>query len=182
MTETPEIKLNFFNTIWKEHQWFLIYEFKLIGTDFFRQTDEEILKTLIGTRILGNSLYHSEMDDKDTEVAVKNVSRPYVFGKIEISDFKFLQSKTDFGKWLAKFRNEDWEDDREDAQILINKAENQLWPRTNLKNGVWFLSKEQFEEDSDKLDELYWIYLHFETFIEIDREHEIVRTFDFGYD
>jgi hypothetical protein len=160
----------------------LIYEFQLKGTDFFRQTDKEILKTLIGTRILGNSLYHSEIDDQDTEVAVKNVSRPYKIEKIEISDFEFLQSKTDLGKWLTKFRNEDWEDDREDAQILIDKAENELWSRTNLKNGVWFLSKEQFEEDSNKLDELHWIYLHFETFIEIDREHEIIRTFDFGYD
>lgn len=182
MTEPSQIKLNFFNTICKEHQWFLIYEFQLTGTDIFRLTDKEILKALIGTRILGNSLYHSEMDDKDTEVAVKNLSRPYKIEKIEISDFKFLKSKTEFEKWLAKFRNEDWKDDRKDAQILIDVAGNQLWSRTNLKNGVWFLSKKQFEEDSDKLDELHWIYLHFETFIEIDRECEIIRTFDFGYD
>ena len=182
MIENSEIKLNFFSTIWKEYQWFLIYEFKLTRTDFFRLTDKEILKALIGTRILSKSLYHPVMDGKETEVSVKNVSRPYDFEKIEISNFKFLQSKTDFEKWLIKFRTEDWEDDREDAQILIDKAENELWSRTNLKNGVWFLSKELFEEESNKLDELHWIYLHFETFVEIDREKETIRTFDFGYD
>lgn len=182
MTETSEIKLNFFNTIWIEYQWFLIYEFKLTGTDFYRETDIEIIKTLIGTRILGNSLYHSEMDDMETEVAVKNVSRPYEFEKIETSDFKFMQSKTDFGKWLTKFRTEDWEDDRDDAQILIDRAEKELWSKTNLKNGVWHLSKEKFENDSDKLIEVHRIYLHFETFIEIDRENKLIRTFDFGYD
>lgn len=182
MTETSEIKLNFFKTIWKEYQWFLIYEFQLTGTDFFRLTDKEILSALIGTRILSNSLYHPEMEEGETEVSVKNVSRPYDFGKIEISNFKFLQSKTDFEEWLIKFRTEDWEDDREDAQSLFDKAENALWSRTNLDNGVWFLSKEQFEEESEKLEELHWIYLHFETFIEIDREKETIRTFDFGYD
>ena len=182
MTETSEIKLNFFKTIWKEYQWFLIYEFQLTGTDFFRLTDKEILKALIGTRVLSNSLYHPEMDESETEVSVKNVSRPYDFGKIEISNFKFLQSKTDFEEWLIKFRTADWEDDREDAQSLLDKSEYALWSRTNLDNGVWFLSKEQFEEESDKLAELHWIYLHFETFIEIDREKETIRTFDFGYD
>lgn len=182
MKETSEIKLNFFNTIWKEYQWFLIYEFKLTGTDFFRQTDEEILKTLIGTRILGNSLYHPEMVDKETEVAVKNVSRPYEFDKIEISDFQFLDSKTDFQNWVTKFRTEGWEDDRDDAQILIDRVEKELWSRTNLEKGVWHLTKEDFEEESNKLIEVHWIYGHFETFIEINREKKIIRTFDFGYD
>ena len=182
MTETSEIKLIFFNTIWKKFQWFLIYEFQLKGTDFFRQTDKEILKSLIGTRILGNSLYHSEMDEKDTEVAIKNVSRPYEFEKIEIPDFKYLQSKADFENWLIKFRTEGWEDDREDAQILIDRSENEIWSRTNLQNGIWYLTKENFESDSNKLSEVHWIYAHFETFMEIDRENEIIRTFDFGYD
>ncbi|MFC0879009.1 hypothetical protein ACE01N_20610 [Saccharicrinis sp. FJH2] len=182
MTETSKIKLNYFNTIWREYQWFLIYEFQMTGADFFLRTDKEILKTLIETRVLGKSLYHPEMDEKEKEVAVKNFSRPYEFEKIGISDFKFLQFKADFEKWFIKFKTIDWKDDREDAKILIEKAEKVIWSRTNLKNGVWQLSKENFKEDSDKLDEIHWIYLHFETFIEIDRENKIIRTFDFGYD
>ena len=182
MTETSKIKLSYFNTIWKEYQWFLIYEFQLTNANFFKQSDNDILKTLIGTQILGNSLFHPEMEEKNTEVAVKNVSRPYEFEKFEISDFKFLQSKTDFEKWVIKFRTEGWEDDRNDAQILIDRAEKELWSRTDLKKGLWHLTKENFEDDSDKLTEVHWIYLHFETFIEIDRENELIRTFDFGYD
>jgi hypothetical protein len=182
MTETSKIKLEYFKTIWKEYQWFLLYEFQISEIDFFQLTDEEILKTLIGSRILKNSLFHPEMEEKKIEVAVKNVSRPYDFEKIDFSDFKLLESKDDFEKWLIKFRTEEWEDDRDDAQILIDKAEKEIWSRTNLKNGVWYLSKENFEEGSDKLAEIHWIYAHFETFIEIDREKKIVRTFDFGYD
>jgi hypothetical protein len=182
MTEISDIKLRYFNTILREYQWFLLYEFETSETDFFLLKDEEILKTLIGSRILGESLYHPEMEIKDTEVAVKNVSRPYEFKKIEITDFKFLESKLDIENWLIKFRTEGWEDDREDAQILIDRAEKEIWYRTNLQNGIWHLTKENFEDDSNKLSEIHWIYAHFETFIEIDRENGIIRTFDFGYD
>jgi hypothetical protein len=44
-------------------------------------TDKEILKSLIGTRILSKSLYHPVMDGKETEVSVKNILRPYDFEK-----------------------------------------------------------------------------------------------------
>ena len=182
MTETPNIKLRHFKTIGQEYQWFLLYEFQILSLDFLAQTDEKILKNLIGTRIFRKELSHPEMGEKETQVVVKNVSRPYEIEKIDLTDWKFIKSKSEFQKWLRKFRTDDWEEDREDAQILIDKAEKELWSRTIMTDGVWYLSKENFEDDSDKLIENHWIYLHFETFIEIDRQNKLIRTFDFGYD
>ncbi len=83
---------------------------------------------------------------------------------------------------FLKFRTNGWKEDIEDAQILIDKAENELLARTKFINGVWHLSKGKYNDDSEKLVEIHWIFLHFETFIEIDRGEKIIRTFDFGYD
>jgi hypothetical protein len=184
MTETTNIELKYFKTIGHEYQWFILYEFAVSDKVLFDKSDQEILRELISSKILDKILYHNEMDGIELELKGLGESpgRPFEFDKIEMSDFQFIESKTDFQNWVIKFRTEDWEDDREDAQILIDRAEKELWSRTNLKNGVWHLTKEKFEEDSDKLIEVHWIYLHFETFIEIDRENKLIRTFDFGYD
>ena len=182
MRETPELKLKYFNTSWREYQWFLIYEFQISEKGFFKIKDEEILNKLIGTRVFSKILHHPELENKETEVSVQDISRPYEIENVTFSDFKFLESKAEFENWIIKFRTKGWEDDRNDAQILIEKAEKEIWSRTSLKNGVWYLSKDNFEEESNKLNQIHWVYLHFETFIEIDRENTLIRTFDFGYD
>lgn len=176
------MKLKYFNTIWREYQWFLLYEFQVSEIDLFKSTDQEILTAIIGTNILGNVLFHSEMENKAIEVSVQNVSRPFNFKKVTVNDFKFLESRETFETWVDKFSSDDWEDDREDAQILIAKAVNEIQSRTNFKNGFWHLSREKLEDNSEKLANLHWVYLHFETFIEIDRTNNTIRTFDFGYD
>lgn len=182
MKEIHEIELKYFKIIWIKYQWFLLYEFKITDIDFFKLTDNEILNYLIDSRILRNELFHHEMEGKEVEVDTKNIFRPYYFKKIELSDFQFIKSKPDFEKWIIKFGNEGWEDDRDDAQILINQVEKELWSLTNLENGVWHLTKGSFENDSDKLIDTHWIYTYFETFIEIDRQNKMIRTFDFTYD
>lgn len=184
MTKTTNIELKYFKTIEHAYQWFFLYEFAVRDKVLFDKSDQEILKEIISTKILNKSLYHNEMNGIETELkGLRETSgRPFEFDKIEISDFHFIESKTDFQKWLIKFRTEGWEDDRNDAKILIDSAEKELLSRTNLKNGVWHLSKEKFEQDSNKLIEVHWIYVHFETFIEIDRANKLIRTFDFGYD
>jgi len=184
MTETTNIELKYFKTIGHEYQWFILYEFAVSDKELFNKSDQEILGEIISSKILDKRLYHDEMDG--TELELKGLreppGRPFEFDKIEMSDFEFNDSKTDFQNWVIKYRTEDWEDDRDDAQILIDRAEKELWSRTNLKNGVWHLTKKKFAEDSIKLIDINWIYLHFETFIEIDRENKLIRTFDFGYD
>lgn len=184
MTETTNIELKYFKTIGHEYQWFILYEFAVSDKVLFDKSDNEILKEIISSKILNKSLYHNEMDGIEIELKGlgETPGRPFEFDKIETPDFQFIESKTDFQNWLSRFRTEGWEDDREDAQILIDRAEKELWSRTNLKNGVWHLTKENFEDDSDKLIEIHWIYLHFETFMEIDRANSMIRTFDFGYD
>jgi hypothetical protein len=175
------IKLEYFETIGHAFQWFIIYEFVVDKIELFEKSEKEILNEIITTRILNKTLYHKEMDGFELEIKGLG-SRPFEFEKIEISDFHFIHSKSEFEKWLDKFRKEGWEDDREDAQILIGKAEKELWSRTILENGVWHLSKMDIDDDSDKLIDIHWIYLHFETFIEIDKKNKLIRTFDFGYD
>ncbi|MBA6316921.1 hypothetical protein [Cellulophaga baltica] len=184
MTETTNIELNYFKTIGHGYQWFLLYEFVIGDKTLFDKSDIEILKEIISSRILNKSLYHNEMDGIELELKGlgETPGRPYEFDKIEMSDFQFINSKTDFKNWITKFRTEGWVDDQDDAKFLMDRAEKELWSRTDLKNGVWYLTKENFEEDSDKLIEIHWIYLHFKTFIEIDRKNETIRTFDFGYD
>ena len=184
MTETTNIELKYFKTIGHEYQWFILYEFVVSDKVFFDKSDNEILKEIISSKILNKRLYHNEMDGIEIELKGlgETPGRPFEFDKIETSDFQFMESKTDFQNWVSRFKTEGWEDDREDAQILIDRAEKELWSRTNLKNGVWHLTKENFEDNSDKLIETHWIYLHFETFIEIDRANSMIRTFDFGYD
>jgi hypothetical protein len=85
------------------------------------------------------------MEGREFEVAVQHVARPFEFDKLSISDFQFMASKMEFEEWLIKFRTDDWEDDRQDAQILIDKAEKELWLRTKIEAGVWHLSKNNFE-------------------------------------
>ena len=184
MTETTNIELKYFETIGHEYQWFILYEFTVSDMILFEKSDQEILKEIISSKILNKSLYHNEMDGIELELkGLREIpGRPFEFDKIEMSDFQFIESKTDFQNWVIKFRTEGWEDDWDDAQILINRAEKELWSRTKLKSGVWHLTKEIFENDSDKLIDVHWIYLHFETFIEIDRANSMIRTFDFGYD
>ena len=184
MTETNNIELKYFKTIGHEYQWFLLYEFVVSDKTLFDKSDAEILKEFVSSRILDKILYHNEMGGIELELkGLREIpGRPYEFDKIEMSDFQFIETKTEFENWISRFRTEGWEDDREDAQILIDRAEKELWARTDLKNGVWHLSKANFEDGSDKLIEVHWIYLHFETFLEIDRNNQTIRTFDFGYD
>ena len=182
MIASSQIKLRYSNAIWIKSQWFLLYEFEIMESKFFEKSDEQILKSLIGSRIVEENLFHSEMEGREFEVAVQHVARPFEFDKLSISDFQFIASKKEFEEWLIKFRTDDWEDDREDAQILIDKAEKELWLRTKIETGVWHLSKNNFETNSDKLIDIHWIYGHFETFIDIDRKNKLIRTFDFGYD
>ena len=184
MRETTNIELNYFKTIGHEYQWFILYEFAISDKALFDKSDKDVFNEIISSKILSKSLYHKEMDgiEIDLKGLGETPGRPFEFDKIGIADFQFIKSKTDFQKWVIKFRTEGWEDDRGDAHILIDRAEKELWSRTDLKNGVWYLTKEKFEYDSDKLIEVHWIYLHFETFMEIDRENKLIRTFDFGYD
>ena len=184
MIKSSNIELKYFQDIRHEYQWFVLYEFAVSDRLLFDKSDQEILRDIITSDILNKSLYHNEKGGIGIDIkGLREIFlRPFKFDKIEMSDFQFIESKTDFQKWVIKFRTEGWEDDREDAQILIDRAVKELWSRTNLNDGVWHLSKEEFEEGSNKLIEEHWIYLHFETFIEIDRTNALIRTFDFGYD
>lgn len=178
---------SYFQCYSQETQWFLLCEFKFADSALFddKCTDWEIVKSLMDTRVLNKEIFHPEMEGEVLEMAedgMKNSGRPFVFDSLEKSDFIEYKGKAEFQNWLQKFREEGWEDDREDAQILINRAEGEINRQTDLKNGLWHLSKDKFTSESPKLIEIHWVCLHFETFVEIDREKQLVRTFDFGYD
>lgn len=180
--QISNIELSYYKAIESEFQWFLICEFKISETAYFQLTDKEILESLIKSKIMTCNLDYPDLNKLDINLNMESITRPYEFEKIRISDFNFIESKTDLENWLQKFKTEGWEDDRENAQVLITKAENEIKQRTKIKNGIWHLAKDSFHDESDKLSGMHWVYIHFETFIEVDRESEIIRTFDFGYD
>lgn len=186
MTETFPIKLKFVKADWHEYMWLLLYEFDLDDSEFYKKTDIQIIQSLITTRIFNTTLYHPELENQEMglskEALQEGIARPFVFEKVEMTDFQFMRNLDEFKKWVTNFRVEGWEDDRTDAQIYIDRAEKIIYDRTKLKNGIWLLSKENFPDDSIKLSEIHWIYQHFESFIEIDRHAKLIRTFDFGYD
>ncbi|SDY12417.1 hypothetical protein SAMN05444411_1312 [Lutibacter oricola] len=186
MIDNKNIKLNYFTTFRIDTQWFILYEFKISDKELFHKTDSEIISKLLKTRILNEKIYHKEMDNSKIEINRESIKmileRPFIFEKLVLKDFNFIRDIKEFKSWLIKFRTDDWEDDREDAQRLIDQAEREISERTKLQNGIWWLSKQKIENQKEKMTELHWIYHHFETFIEIDRKNKLVRTFDFGYD
>jgi len=183
MLYNTNIELKYFSTFLSGNQWLLFYEFNINDSTVFQRCDQEIISSLLKTKVMGEDIYHSEMDSSEIKLSregLKNLSRPYDFDLISIKDFYFLKSLNEFKEWIQKFRINNLED--EDTQILISRAENEIFKRTKVENGIWYLSKEMINESPEKLAELHWIYLYFETFIEIDKENQIIRTFDFGYD
>ena len=169
-------KLNFIKTYSVNYQWFILYEFNFGSINLFDNSDEEILTEIIGTPILSKILYHKELENEKIELSLEvlkeETRRPFIFKNLKVSDFQYYKDSIQFKKWLNHFRAADWEDDKEDAQVLINNAE----------EIIWHLSKAKFANEDKKLYERHWIYIHFETFIEIDKKNKLIRTFDFGYD
>ena len=89
--------------------------------------------------MIGGHIYHSEMDNSEIELSregLKCLSRPYVFILLNVQDFLYLKNLDEFKDWIQIFRVEGWEDDRENAQILITRAEKEIFDRTTIKNGI----------------------------------------------
>ncbi len=177
------MNLTYYKTFLQSFHWFLLYEFTIDDVNFFEKDIHSIIEKLINSKFLNKELYHQEMDNEKLEVSaegLKSIGRPYNFNKITISDFRFFKDIQEFKNWVSLFKNQNWEGDEENISILMKNIEEQLLKRTNLKNGIWLLSKENCEEN--KLIDIHWIYPYFETFIEIDKENQVVRTLDIAND
>ena len=162
----------------------MLYEFELDNTGLFQMTDADALAELISRGVINEQLYYEELNLK--EIALKGLSkglkRPFLFEQLGQADFKHIETKSDFEQWLTASRTTGWEEDFEDAQRLVYLAEEEIWSRTSLRQGLWHLSKNLLEDQPEKLVESHWVYVHFETFIEVDRDNQLIRVFDFGYD
>ena len=186
MSEFSQVSIKYFRAINEAFHWFVLYEFEIKEEAFFGQTDNIIIEELIGSNILGTRLEQTDKDGKQILPGIHHISRPYEFNKIHLSDFQYLKSRNEFDNWLIGFNTSDLEYDGnmfpDCAKRLMDQAITEIYMRTSLDNGLWHLSKDQFPEDSNKLEEIHFIYIHMETFIEIDRNKKVIRTFDFGYD
>ncbi len=180
--ETQNLNLIYQNTIVRESQFLLIYEF-CVNKSLFEKDDKKILNILLKTRILGRSLNHSEFSNQKLDVCVTGIFRPFNFERLSVEHFKFLPNEDIFTKGIEELKHSEKGSYFEQITIeLVTKEQEMIKERTNFNGGVWLIDRDWFERTDEVLDELHWIFEYYKTYVEIDRIAGLIRTIDFGWD
>ncbi len=187
MIDDSSWKLGYATSIGRNFQWMLLYEFEINDEMFFEEDDKATVEKLINTEILNRSLYHEGLEDVDIEISMEflknGVGRPFNIENTLIEDFTYHESQAEFEEWIEKFLNDpSWKDDVKDAKFVLDAAKKEISKRTDLRNGLWHLSKDLMKKKDNKILDPAEVYSYYETFVEVDKDRKIIRTYDFGYD
>ena len=168
-----------------------IWEFSVDFPHIYSISLHEAYTLLKETSILNHLVYEVEMQEKDifeSEDYSRVIYRPFLFDTINFEDFDTIGNIGEFKSRIKEhyiFKKEDVSDIELIGvyRDLYDRIVKKVAKKTSFINGALHISKDRLlKVDESKLDEFHEIHSHYELFIELDRERQVVRIFDIGDD